>query len=63
MEHSSLWLTHVRLETGWRYEGDAVSGTETALYHIRISEGSIAEIRPADAMPEDGFPTRTWAGR
>ncbi|MEK5641266.1 MULTISPECIES: amidohydrolase [Paenibacillus] len=62
MEHSSLWLTHVRLETGWRYEGDAVSGTETALYHIRISEGSIAEIRPADAMPEDGFPHTDMGG-
>ncbi|UVI33078.1 amidohydrolase [Paenibacillus spongiae] len=51
---SNSWLTNVRLEKGYIYEDGAVSGTMTDIYHIRIQDGVIAEIIPADqALTDD----------
>ncbi|QTD42528.1 amidohydrolase family protein [Sporosarcina sp. Te-1] len=56
MNHSSYWLTNVRLETGYQFENDRVVGTKTDLHHIKIENGKIAEIlsghMPADSQPK-----------
>lgn len=56
MQDAHYWLTQVRLETGYRSESGAVTGTETDLFHIRIENGIIAEIIPAAAPLEDTLP-------
>lgn len=45
-----LWLTYVRLESGYQYDQERVVGTETELCHIRIENGKVAEIVSA-SMP------------
>lgn len=42
--NASYWLTNVRLETGYLYENDIVSGTKTDIHHVKIEDGKIAEI-------------------
>lgn len=59
----NYWLTDVRLETGYRYENGAVSGTETGLFHIRIANGKIADITAASAALEDTLPKKAMHGR
>lgn len=44
MQHSAYWLKNVRLEQGYDREDGQVTATNTALYHIRIQDGVIAEI-------------------
>lgn len=56
MQSTAYWLTNVRLETGYRYEGDTVIGTETGLFHLRIDAGKVAEIAIATILPKDDLP-------
>ncbi|SIT92986.1 amidohydrolase family protein [Edaphobacillus lindanitolerans] len=42
------WITNVTLETGYEFEQDSVTGTNTALFHVRIEEGTIQEIIPGE---------------
>lgn len=42
------WLTNVRLETGYKFNNEVVTGTETALHHLLIQDGKIAKIVLAD---------------
>ncbi|MGO4349038.1 amidohydrolase [Paenibacillus sp. MCAF9] len=42
--NASYWLTNVRLEQGYDMEDGQVSGTKTKICHIRIENGTIAEI-------------------
>ncbi|WP_285767354.1 amidohydrolase [Peribacillus sp. SI8-4] len=45
------WLANVTLEGGYVYEDGRIEGTETAVYHIRISDGVIAELQVAQGVP------------
>jgi len=58
----AYWLLNVRLEMGYRYENDVVTGTETGLFHVKIENGIFAEILPADALPDTLLPTRDMKG-
>ncbi|WP_442951680.1 amidohydrolase [Paenibacillus sp. GYB003] len=62
MSSPSYWIKHVRLESGYMYENEAVVGTETGLCHMRIADGRIAEIVPADEALSDDAP-QADAGR
>ncbi|MBO9591974.1 MAG: amidohydrolase family protein [Niabella sp.] len=42
----TLTLKNVRLETGFEYEGEEVTGTKTALFTIEISDGKIKSVLP-----------------
>ncbi|RFS22799.1 deaminase [Chitinophaga silvatica] len=42
----SYKLGNVRLETGFIYEGDEITGTKTALFTIEIEDGKIKNILP-----------------
>ncbi|GGA09660.1 deaminase [Paenibacillus marchantiophytorum] len=44
MLNASYWLTNVRLEQGYIKEDGQVAGTKTGLFHIRIEDGSVAEV-------------------
>lgn len=33
---NAYWLTNVRLETGYKFNNEVVTGTETALHHLLI---------------------------
>ncbi|MDN3017028.1 amidohydrolase family protein [Paenibacillus sp. BSR1-1] len=41
---TTFWLTNVRLEKGFTYENDRISGTETEHCHLKIEDGTITEI-------------------
>ncbi len=58
MTDKAYWLTNARLETGYRYENGTVTGTETALFHVRVEEGKFAEIVTADQPVETILPKR-----
>ena len=58
MADQAYWLTNVRLETGYRYEGGTISGTETDIFHIQIRDGFISAIVPADTPLETHLPKR-----
>ncbi len=53
---SHYWLSDVRLEEGFEYDGDTVIGTRTALYQLEIKDGKIAAIHPKDAAAPAGVP-------
>lgn len=55
MNNSAFWVTNVRLESGYRLEHGAVTGTETEVCHIRIVGGEIAEILPGGNPPADSL--------
>lgn len=50
------WLTHARLESGYRFENGMIAGTETELCHLRIDNGTITTIIPASQPIEDHLP-------
>ncbi len=53
----SSWLTNIRLESGYQYDPSGlVTGTETALCHVRVQGGKIAEIVSADTPIHDDLP-------
>ncbi|KAB7705038.1 amidohydrolase family protein [Bacillus aerolatus] len=41
---TTLWITNVRLEKGFIYENDRITGTETEICHLKIKGGKIIEI-------------------
>ncbi len=43
----NLILKNVRLETGYDFDADGVSGTKTAVFDVRIAHGKIAAVTPA----------------
>lgn len=55
----SLLLKNVRLETGFHYENEIVSGTKTDLFTLEIVEGKIKNIQPnnpnAKAIDAKGY--------
>ncbi len=65
-------LKNVRLETGFEYENDEVTGTKTNLFSIEIEDGKIKEIKANDPasnaidakgylmLPLSGICTSIW---
>jgi cytosine/adenosine deaminase-related metal-dependent hydrolase len=51
---SHYWLSDVRLEDGFEYDGETVIGTRTALYQLEIKDGKIAALHPKEATPPAG---------
>ncbi|MFD0589725.1 amidohydrolase [Paenibacillus sp. GCM10027627] len=49
MLDASYWLTNVKLEQNYVMEDGQVTGTNTAIYHIRIENSRIAEMIEADS--------------
>ena len=45
-QSKAYWLLHVRLETGYRYEDDVVTGTETGIFHVKIENGAFLRFVP-----------------
>ncbi|WP_264740371.1 amidohydrolase family protein [Cytobacillus firmus] len=41
---TALWITNVRLETGFIYDDEQITGTGTEVCHLKIDDGKIAEI-------------------
>lgn len=41
---NSFWLTNVRLETGFLYDNERISGISTDIFNLKIEEGKIVEI-------------------
>ncbi|WP_282173093.1 amidohydrolase family protein [Cytobacillus firmus] len=41
---TALWITNVRLETGFISENEQITGTSTEICHLKIEDGKIAEI-------------------
>jgi cytosine/adenosine deaminase-related metal-dependent hydrolase len=41
---TTFWLTNVRLEKGFKYDNDRITGTETEICHLKIQDGKIVEI-------------------
>ncbi|KAF0820540.1 MULTISPECIES: amidohydrolase family protein [unclassified Cytobacillus] len=41
---TALWITNVRLEKGFIYENEQITGTRTEICHLKIENGKIAEI-------------------
>ncbi|QOK27239.1 amidohydrolase family protein [Cytobacillus oceanisediminis] len=41
---TALWITNVRLEKGFIYENEQITGTSTEICHLKIEAGKIAEI-------------------
>jgi len=62
MADHAYWLTNVRLETGYQVENGIVTGTETALFHVRIVDGKIGDIVPADKPLETEWLSRDANG-
>ncbi|MCR8846480.1 amidohydrolase family protein [Paenibacillus sp. SC116] len=56
MNASTYWLTNVLLEVAFEKEQDVVVGTQTALHHIQVKEGVIADIIAVGQLPDDGIP-------
>lgn len=52
---TGFWLTNVRLEQGYRYEDGRVTATETAICHLRVEDGKIAEVISGSSLLEDGL--------
>lgn len=45
------WITNVRLEKGFKTEGNRITGTETEIVHLEIEDGKIKSI--SKEMPND----------
>ncbi|UOY91858.1 amidohydrolase [Ectobacillus sp. JY-23] len=45
---NTFWLKNVLLETGYKYEDDVVTETETAQFHLFIEDGTIQNIISAN---------------
>ena len=46
---NTFWITNVRLEKGFKYDNDRITGTETEICHLKIEHGKITEI--TDLLP------------
>lgn len=62
MQQKSYWLLNATLETGYWFEDGVARATETALFHIRVTDGSIVEIRPANGSLETDLPCMNAGG-
>ncbi|MYL42981.1 amidohydrolase [Virgibacillus salexigens] len=62
MQHKPYWLINVRLEVGYQYDNDIVTGTNTEQFHIRVEDGKIAEMVLADEPIEDHLPKQDAKG-
>jgi len=49
-------LRNVRLEEGFKREGEMIIGTQTALYHLEIKDGKIVAIQPASGAAASSLP-------
>ncbi|RAP78729.1 amidohydrolase [Paenibacillus montanisoli] len=58
-----FWLRNVRLEIGHLKENGSIAGTATDLYHLRIENGTIAEIAPAIETPHRAMPDEAKSDR
>ncbi|MDQ8737132.1 amidohydrolase [Paenibacillus sp. LHD-38] len=61
--HEDFWLRNVRLENGYLKENGSVTGTTTDLYHLRIENGTIAEIASASETPHGAKPGEAKSDR
>ncbi|KFC70756.1 Peptide/nickel transport system ATP-binding protein [Bosea sp. LC85] len=50
------YLSDVRLEEGFEYDGDTVIGTRTALHALEIKDGKFVALHPANTVPPAGVP-------
>jgi cytosine/adenosine deaminase-related metal-dependent hydrolase len=57
-----MWLTNVRLESGYKFENSNVTGTETELCHLLIEDGKITQITPATKTIETPLPIQDAQG-
>ena len=53
---SHYQLRNVRLEEGFKREGEMVIGTQTGLYDLEINNGKIIAIQPAKRAPASALP-------
>lgn len=44
MKSNTFWLTNVRLESGYQFDNDIVTGTESEACHLLVEEGKITRI-------------------
>lgn len=56
-------LTNVRLEDGFVYDGDVVTGTRTALHALEIKAGRIVALHAEGAAMPAGLPTYQASGQ
>lgn len=49
----NLWITNVRLEKGFKTDGDRITGTETEIMHLKIEDGKIKSI--CAELPDAAF--------
>lgn len=50
---NAFWIKDVRLEKGFINENGRITGTETEICHLKISEGKIADISYQSPKPEE----------
>lgn len=56
--NSSYWLTNVRLENGYHFENEVITGTQTDTFHLLIDDGKIAKIVSSDTSIDDMLPRK-----
>lgn len=56
MMPKAYWLTNVRLESGYRYENDCISATETELSCLFIKDGKVERILSSATSIDDQLP-------
>lgn len=59
--NKKYWLTNVLLETGFIYTGHEITGTETAIHHLLIENGSISRVQ-TQVPEQDGTPFKDAHG-
>lgn len=47
---TKVWIKNVRIEKGYEYEEDRVTGTKTKVVHIQVEDGKISQI--SSVLPE-----------
>lgn len=62
MKSNTFWLTNVRLESGYRFENDIVTGTDCEVCHLLIEEGKITRIVSAAQAIDTDFPAQDAQG-
>ena len=50
---TTLLLKNVTLETGFQYEGDRVTGTNTTVYDVLVKDGTVEKIGKSLTVPAD----------
>lgn len=56
--NSNFWLTNARLETGYEFDKDVITGTKTEYFHLLIKDGKIAKIISSKETITDDLPKK-----